>query len=437
NPMYLFALADQYVRRNPHVAAPDPRVPVSVTPGVSPVYPVSRTLPRFNDFNTANHFTSACSAIVYRDELFGPAFASSTFVSEPVHNLIHREVMTARGVTFTSRRAPDEQQSEFLASSDNWFRPTTSQRGPDGALGVADMYRAVIEHPEWIPLDWQKRLDLRAGADKGRIYRVYPVGQKPRAIPRLDRLDTGGLVAALDSPNGWQRDTVQQMLLWRKDEAAVPLLKKLAAEGERPLARLHALCTLDGLNALEPARRRGALAGAAPGVRRQAVGLCEGLLGKAPELGPALLKLVTDADPAVRMQLAYTLGEWDDARAGDALGQLALRDADDRFLSAAVISSVNRKNLDRVLATVMTGSRQTPPPAALVENLLRMANALEHTAALTTLLKAVATPQQGKYAAWQFTALAGLLDALDQRNTPLTKLRDEGSDEQKAAMKQL
>jgi putative membrane-bound dehydrogenase-like protein len=437
NPMYHFVLADEYIRRNPHVAAPDPRVPVSVTPGVAPVYPVSRTLPRFNDFNTANHFTSACSAIVYRDELFGPAFAGSTFVSEPVHNLVHREIMTARGVTFTSRRAADELQSEFLASSDNWFRPTTIQTGPDGALWIADMYRAVIEHPEWIPLDWQKRLDLRAGADKGRICRVYPVGQKPRAIPRLDRLDTAGLVAALDSPNGWQRDTAQQMLLWRQDEAAVPLLKKLAAASERPLVRLHALCTLDGLNTLEPALLIRALADAHPGVRRHAVRLCEGHLSKSPELGPTLLKLVADADPSVRMQLAYTLGQWDDARAGDALGQLALRDADDRFLSAAVMSSVNRKNLDRVLSTVMTGSRQAEPPAPLVENLLRMANALDHTAALTTLLKAVATPQEGKYAPWQFTALAGLLDALDQRNTPLTKLRDDGSEEQKAALKQL
>jgi putative membrane-bound dehydrogenase-like protein len=437
NPMYLFALDDQYIRRNPHVAAPDPRVPVSVTPGVSPVYPVSRTLPRFNDFNTANHFTSACSAIVYRDELFGPAFAGSTFVSEPVHDLIHRENMTPRGVTFSSRRAPDELQSEFLASSDNWFRPTTIQTGPDGALWVADMYRAVIEHPEWIPLDWQKRLDLRAGADKGRIYRVYPVGQKPRAIPRLDRLDTAGLVAALDSPNGWQRDTAQQMLLWRMDETAVPVLKKLAAESERPLARLHALCTLDGLKALEPGSLLRALADAHPGVRRHAIRLCEGQLRKSPELGPALLKLVDDSDPFVRMQLAYTLGEWEDARAGDALGQLALHDADDRFLSAAVISSVNSKNLDRVLATVMTSGRKAAPPAALVENLLRMANALNHTTALTTLLTAVGTPQEGKYAPWQFTALAGLLDALDQRNTPLTKLNEEGGNEQKAALKEL
>ncbi len=132
--MYQFVLADHYIRRNPHLAAPDSRVTVSVTPGASAVFPISRTLPRFNDPHTANHFTSACSAIVYRDELFGPAFSRSTFVSEPVHNLIHREVIAAKGITFTSRRAADEQKSEFLASSDNWFRPTSIQTGPDGAL---------------------------------------------------------------------------------------------------------------------------------------------------------------------------------------------------------------------------------------------------------------------------------------------------------------
>ena len=99
--------------------------------------------------------------------------------------------------------------------------------------------------------------------------------KKPRAIPRLDKLDTAGLVAALDSPSGWQRDMAQQMLLWRGDQAAVPLLKKLASTSARPLARLHALCTLDGLNALTPESWQG-LADAHPGVRRHAVRLCEG-----------------------------------------------------------------------------------------------------------------------------------------------------------------
>ena len=171
--------------------------------------------PRFNDPGMANHVTSANSPTPYRDELFGPWFATSLFVSEPVHNLVHRMVLEPDGVTFRGRRGPNGSGREFLASSDNWFRPTMLKTGPDGALWIADMYRAVIEHPEWIPDDWEKRLDLRAGSEQGRIYRVYPVDRKPRPIPRLDRLDEAGLVAALDSPSGWQRDTAQRLLLHR------------------------------------------------------------------------------------------------------------------------------------------------------------------------------------------------------------------------------
>src|SRR5207237_4552414 len=182
-------------------------------PGAAPLYPIRRTLPRFNSPESVNRFTSACSAIVYRDDLFGPAFENNMFVSEPVHNLIHREIMTPKGVTFTSRRAADEETSEFLASNDNWFRPTMIQTGPDGALWVADMYRYVIEHPEWIPKDWQKKLDLRAGHDKGRIYRVYPKEKKPRAIPRMDTMSTEELVKALGSANGWMRDTAQELII--------------------------------------------------------------------------------------------------------------------------------------------------------------------------------------------------------------------------------
>jgi putative heme-binding domain-containing protein len=330
--------------------------------------------------------------------------------------------MTADGVTFKSRRAADEQTSEFLASSDNWCRPTMTRIGPDGALWVADMYRAVIEHPEWIPKDWQARLDLRAGHDMGRIYRVYPVDKQPRPIPRLDKLDTAGLVAALDSPSGWQRDMAQMMLLWNADNAAVPHLEKLVAECQLPLARLHALCTLDGLDALTPAMLLKGLADSNPGVRRHAVRLSEGRFDKSPEIGPTLAKLAGDGDAQVRMQVAYTLGEWDDPRAGEALGRLAAASAGDRYLTAAVMSSVNKKNLDAVLLATLRGA----PPAGVVENLLRLAGAFGNTSATATLLRAVGTPESGKHAAWQFAALSTLLDALDNRFSSLSQLaRDD------------
>src|SRR5262249_12695244 len=156
--------------------------------------------------------------------------------------LIHREVLEPDGVTFNSHRASDEKDSEFLASEDNWFRPTMLKTGPDGALYIADMYRLVIEHPEWIPGDVQKRLDLRAGHDKGRIYPFNPTGVPLQKPPRLDRLKINGLVQALESPNGWQRDTAQRLLVERADPTAAKPLQTLFAKSTNPKARLQALC---------------------------------------------------------------------------------------------------------------------------------------------------------------------------------------------------
>src|SRR5262249_38205301 len=178
-----------------------------------------------------------------------------------------------------------------------------------------------------------------------------------------------------------------------------------------------------------------------PGVRCHAIRLCEphlARLGDSPELGSALVKLITDPDAQVRMQLAYTLGEWDDPRAGTALGRLALRHAADRYLPAAVPSWLTRKNLDGVLLAVLKGSQTPPPPADLLAHLLRMADALGNTRVTVTILNAVATPagrSKGKYASWQFAALAGLLDRLDQRNTALAKLHAEADQELRAALK--
>jgi putative membrane-bound dehydrogenase-like protein len=434
NPLWHYALDDHYLRRNPHLAYPDPRITVPVIPGAAPVFPLSRTMPRFNDPGGANRFTSACSPIIYRDNLFGPAFAGNSFVSEPVHDLVHREVLSPKGVTFTSRRAADEERSEFLASTDNWCRPTSIRIGPDGALWVADMYRHVIEHPQWIPLDWQKRLDLRAGHDQGRIYRVYPVGARPRAIPRLDRLDGPALAAALDTPGGWQRDMGQQLLVERQDRTAVLTLEKLLTS-PRPLTRLHALCTLDGLGALRDDPLVAAMQDPHPGVRRHAVRLCDARLAKSPQLGPMLLKLSGDPDSTVRMQLAYTLGEWNDARAGRALGELALRDGGDRYFAAAVLSSVNEKNLEPVLQVVLAAREAAP--AGLVEQLMRLATATGNTKALAALIAAATTAEKGGYAPGQLAALAGLLDVLDRRGASLAGLRTGSAGELRAALDRL
>jgi hypothetical protein len=121
------------------------------------------------------------------------------------------------------------------------------QVGPDGALWIADMYRYVIEHPEWIPKNWQKKLDLRAGHELGRIYRVYPADKKPREIVAMDKMTVAELVKQFESPSGWVRDTAQQVLIAKTsktvDDAkrAAIQLDWMAKKTKVPQARLHAL----------------------------------------------------------------------------------------------------------------------------------------------------------------------------------------------------
>ncbi|HVV02124.1 MAG TPA: PVC-type heme-binding CxxCH protein, partial [Verrucomicrobiae bacterium] len=85
-----YPLPDQYVRRNPYVAAPSPRVSIASGKDPNLLHPISRTLERFNEPYAAGRVTSACGICVYRDDLFGPGFEGNAFICEPVHNLVHR-----------------------------------------------------------------------------------------------------------------------------------------------------------------------------------------------------------------------------------------------------------------------------------------------------------------------------------------------------------
>src|ERR1043166_3526322 len=350
-----YPIPDHYLRRNPYVAAPSPRVAIAAGVNGNLLYPISRTLERLNNPGAVNRVTSGCGIGVYRDELLGQEFYGNAFVCEPVHNLVHRMVLKPNGLTFSAVRAPDEQKSEFLASRDNWFRPVQMRTGPDGAIWVVDMYRFVIEHPRWIPPERLAKLDPRAGDDKGRIYRVYPKGQELRPIRDLTKLSPAKLAALLDTPNGMERDRIHQELVFRRPEVQGPksaggegsaiadqktlkILAGLAEKAKAPAVRLQALCVLDGLGALTPGLVKHALSDQHPAVRANAIRLSERFA-----LPDALLKLVEDSDLKVRYQLALTLGEWDDPRATAGLARLAVRDLDDEWMRAAILSSANRQ----------------------------------------------------------------------------------------------
>jgi len=412
-----YVLANKDVRRNPYYAPPEPRQTLEPE---TRCYPLSRTVARFNDFNMANHVTSANSPTPYRDDLFGPWFAASVFISEPVHNLVHRIVLEPDGVSFHGRRGPNEAGREFLASSDNWFRPTMLKTGPDGALWIADMYRYVIEHPEWIPDDWEKRLDLRAGSEEGRIYRVIPVDQKPRSIPRLDRLTTTELVAALDSESGWQRDTVERLLLHLRDPAAVAPLRALAIATKRPKSRVQAIWTLALLHGLDEPAALAGLTDRNPQVRRSVIAAVESLLGSSSKVTESVLALAGDANAQVRFQVALLLGNWDDRRAGDALALLARRDGNDPWMRAAILSSAV-PHLATLLANLVGAGDESAPPPAMVEPLLALAGSIPGQGLNAAVARSIGEPGQGgHYAPWQFAALSGLLEARERARKPLT-----------------
>ena len=415
NPVWHYALDDRYLRRNTFLAPPNAIVPVPKIPGAAPVYPTSQTLARFNDPFGENRFTSACSTMIYRDDLFGPGYTGNVFVCEPVHNLVSRQVVSPRGVTFTSERAPAEQTSEFFASADNWSRFTNIRTGPDGALYIVDMYRLVIEHPEWIPEAWQKELgDLRAGHDKGRIYRVSPRNVPLRPIPRLDQADIDGLVTALQSPNGTVRDLAQQQLVWRQATSAVSALEKLAADSPTPTIRSHALWTLETLNALTPTRIAAALQDSHAGVRRQAVRLADRLAGQAPEVLPGLIALARDPDPAVRQQVAYSLGEWQAPEAGAALAQL-VRDNDDPFIVAAAMSSA--------LPHAGTMIARMNAAGGADRTLLDLVLATQNTSALADFLRGLNRRRDPSNAIPEFSSLGELLGSLRRAGSSLNRLR--------------
>ncbi|HYV29838.1 MAG TPA: PVC-type heme-binding CxxCH protein, partial [Candidatus Binatia bacterium] len=442
NPTWLwhYYLPEHYLARNPHLSVRATKQMLANYPESTRLYPASRTRQRFNDPSQFNHVTSGNSPTPYRDELFGPDFATSVFISDPVHNVVHREVLEPNGISFTSHRASDEARREFLASADNWFRPTMLKTGPDGALYIADMYRQVLEHPEWIPAHILPRLDLRAGADQGRLYRVYPTGATLRKIPRLDQLDTAGLVAALDSPNGWQRDTAQRLLVHSGDPSAIAPLKKLLEAGSRPKARLQALCTLEGLGAVTPEIVRMACKDPQPQVRAHGLRVSEqyfvappaggqtsdtanhaGLSTALPpegarrELADFLLRLADDPDIGVRYQLAFTLGEWKETTAGSALVGLALRDLDVAPLQTAVLSSAPR-HVGEMLQALLARRAQAAPPEGLLAELLGLATSMRNQQAITEALDQLAKPGRADgFAPWQFAAFAAFLDATQRQ----------------------
>jgi putative membrane-bound dehydrogenase-like protein len=350
-------IPERYLHRFQGIPPIEATTSISDHGDMARIYPISRAETRVNHPEQAGHFSSAggmgfiglfpevpgrLTSIArgravprYPGNLLG-----SILVCDVVGNLVHRDLIEEFGPSFVAKRSPDEQRGEFFASLDNAFRPTGVELGPDGALYLIDMQRDVIEHPDYIPHKVKAKLDLRAGENRGRIYRITPKGGPPFRRPALSKTSTAGLVRELANPSQWWRATAQRLLVQRQDKTAVPALREMAASRRVPLGRLHSLWTLSGLGSLDDNTMLKGLADENPGVRENALLLAENSLPGTKALRTKILALAQDPHPRVRFQAALTLGNIDDPQTTDALLSILRRDHPYRWTRIAVLSSV-------------------------------------------------------------------------------------------------
>jgi mono/diheme cytochrome c family protein/glucose/arabinose dehydrogenase len=348
------AIPASYLGRNPYFlqahgnnvnAAENQFVwPARVNPGINRGY-----RPEMLREGRLKEFTAACSPFVFYSDLFPGEFYGNAFVAEPAGNLVRRNVLSETNGAVLGKNP--YANAEFLASTDERFRPVNFTTGPDGALYVVDLYRGVLQHRISLT-SYLRNQSAERNLDKpihlGRIYRIVPEGRNATNHAHFSTESPRQWIDHLSHANSWWRFTAQRLLVEKHDPATVPALKELALDGAKPLGRLHALWTLDGIKALDQATAQKALTDKDARVRAAAIRLCENFFNseEKAEVLDKLFALKADAAPESQLQLALTLGEAHDPQADVILANLAATAQTNAFLPDAILSSVHGRELE-------------------------------------------------------------------------------------------
>ncbi|MSU64665.1 MAG: hypothetical protein EXS38_00845 [Opitutus sp.] len=334
--------------------------PVRPNPGTNRAYQPGIDRPD----GTLARFTSACAPTVYRGDRLPLDLYGSVFIAEPAANLVGRLNVTDDGKTLSAHKA--YQNGEFVASTDERFRPVYFSNAPDGTLYLVDMYRGIIQQrisiTQYLHGEITKR-KLEQPIERGRIYRVMHTTTQRDTSPALVGFSAGQLVATLSHPNGWRRDRAQQILVERGDKSVAPALTKLATTALDPRTRLHALWTLDGLDAIDAETVTHALADNSRDVRVSAIRIAERWLAEpSSAMSRAVLQRLDDPDWWVREQLAASLGALPPGARETAIASVLTRHASDPIVVDAALSSVRgteRAVLEQMLAVRQSYSIET------------------------------------------------------------------------------
>jgi mono/diheme cytochrome c family protein/glucose/arabinose dehydrogenase len=312
--------------------------PVRPTPGTNRAYQFGIR----RDDGTLNRFTAVCAPVVYRGDRLPADLYGNVFVAEPAANLVSRIIVADDGTTLRARKAYE--RGEFLASTDERFRPVYLSDAPDGTLYIVDMYRGVIQQRADITEYLRDHIishKLEQPNAHGRIYRVVHETSRRDTKRMLSKVPPAELVETLSHPNGWWRDTAQRLLVERGAAGVVPALVKLAEGAKDWRTRLHALWTLEGTDTLDPNLVAKALEDSSRDVRVAAIRLSERWLGQSGHpIQGAVLKRLDGADWAERKQLAASLGALPPGTRETAIASLLDRYGDDPMAMDAALSGV-------------------------------------------------------------------------------------------------
>ncbi|MGB7345339.1 MAG: PVC-type heme-binding CxxCH protein [Pirellulaceae bacterium] len=360
---------DEAIARNPFVNAPSARVSIAVDGPqaevfrTSPVEPwrIVRTRLRVSGKvpgpiegggRAAGYFTGATGITIYRGDAWPDKDKGLAIVGDVGSNLIHRKRLVPSRLEFKAHRI--DEKSEFVTSTDIWFRPAQFANAPDGSLHVIDVCREVIEHPKSLPQEIKQHLDLTAGRDRGRIYRIVPEGFQHRSTPNLARSTTTELVELLTHPNAWHRETASRLLFARQDKSANAKLRQIVAEPNQPLGAMHSLYVLHGLNSLTENTLSQAIQHDHPQVRRHAIRLVD-RLGLAQEMADRILPTAKDPSVAVRVETAYALGSIQHPKRDYALAGIVGRDRS--IWTRIAVQSATEKSAAELFTILLINSR--------------------------------------------------------------------------------